>query len=92
MLFGGLDGRAPVGDADGARDANFRAARDVFDDGSDNRTDGAEDGALAMGRGVIELEVVLCEYDPIESQFINALHSPKQGWLGTIPPLGHHIM
>ena len=75
LFLGGLDGRAPVDDADGAWDANFRAAGDVSDDGSDNwsddRTDGSdradrsEDGALTMGRGVIELEVVL-KYDSID--------------------------
>ena len=70
MFLGGLDGRAPVDDADGARDANFRAAGDVFDDWSDNRTDGAEDGALAMGGGVIELEVIL-KYDAIDPLFKN---------------------
>ena len=70
MFLGGLDGRAPVDDADGARDANFRAAGDVFDYWSDNRTDGAEDGALAMGGGVIELEVIL-KYDAIDPLFRN---------------------
>ena len=56
FFLGDFDGRSPVGDAEGAGEADRRAARDSSQDaGQDGPDNGAEDGTLAGD----ELEVVL---------------------------------
>ena len=51
FFLGDFDGRSPVGDAEGAGEADCRAARYSSQyaghDGPDNGAQGAEDGALA---------------------------------------------